>query len=98
MDDDELLHAVAECFLGDIPQQIEALRGCLESRDIPSTERLAHTIKGAAANVGGERLRELAKSIEMAAAAGDIACAVALMPELEKLFAQLKDAMTIELA
>ena len=84
MDDEDLARTVAEGFLEDIPRQIEALRGYLEAGDAPGAERQAHTIKGAAANMGGEHLREVAFEMEKAGKAGD----------LEREFARLKEAMT----
>jgi HPt (histidine-containing phosphotransfer) domain-containing protein len=80
-------------FLGDIPRQIEALRGQLESGDMAAAERQAHTIKGAAASVGGTALREAAFEMEKAARAGNRDAVTALMPELEKQFARLKETM-----
>ena len=51
---------VVDTFLADMPLQIEALQVLLESGDAPASMRDAHSIKGAAANVGGERLRRVA--------------------------------------
>ena len=59
-------------FLQDIPQRIAALRGFLEVGDPASTERQAHTIKGASANVGANALRAVAADLEWAAKAGDL--------------------------
>jgi len=55
MDDDELLRNVLNCFLDDLPQQIESVHDYLEAENTPMVELQAHMIKGAAANVGGER-------------------------------------------
>jgi PAS domain S-box-containing protein len=94
MDDEALLQTVSEGFIQDIPLQIAALKRYLEDADVPSAERQAHTIKGASANVGGERLREVAFQIEQAVRTGDLRAAAASMPELESQFAALKQAMT----
>ena len=93
MGDEDLAQTVTDAFLEDIPRQIEALRGYLEAGDAPDTERQAHTIKGASANVGGERLRALAFEMEKAGKAGDLEAVTARLPELETQFAQLKAAM-----
>jgi PAS domain S-box-containing protein len=93
MDDEDLARTVAEGFLADIPQQIEALRGYLEAGDAPGAERQAHTIRGASATVGGEALRAVAFEIEKAARAGDLDTVNARMAELETAFARLKQAM-----
>jgi PAS domain S-box-containing protein len=94
MDDDDLARMVIEGFLEDIPQQIAVLKGFLESKDPVGTERQAHTIKGAAANVGGERLREAAFDMEKAARAENLSAAGRLLAELEAQFDRLHQAMT----
>jgi PAS domain S-box-containing protein len=93
MDDDELACIVMESFLGDIPAQLKALRGYLQTGDVPGIERLAHTIRGASANVGGERLRHVALVMEKAAKGGDLQTARANMAELEAQFNCLEEAM-----
>ena len=96
MDDEDLARMVVEGFLEDIPRQIAALKGYLETGDAAGAERQAHTIKGASANVGGERLREVAFEMEKAARAGDLSTAGRLMAELEAQFDRLNQAMTKE--
>ena len=56
MEDEDLAKMVVESFLEDIPRQIDSLKVYLEAGDATGAERQAHTIKGASANVGGERL------------------------------------------
>ena len=75
MDDEDLARMVVEGFLEDIPRQIAALKGYLETGDAAGTERQAHTIKGASANVGGELLQEVASQMEKAAKDGDLSAA-----------------------
>jgi CheY-like chemotaxis protein/HPt (histidine-containing phosphotransfer) domain-containing protein len=93
LDDEDIAHTVIAGFLEDIPQQILALKGSLEAGDAAATERQAHTIKGAAANLGGEALGEVAGEMEKAAQAGDLAAVAARVPELEKRFTQLRQRM-----
>jgi len=93
MGDPDVTREVMDGFLDDIPRQIQALNGFLEARDAAAAHRQAHTIKGASASVGGERLRETALRVEKAAQAGDFAGARSLMAELEAEFSRLKDAM-----
>ncbi|MEN6448327.1 MAG: response regulator, partial [Syntrophaceae bacterium] len=97
MGDEDLVRMVADGFLQDIPRQIEALKGYLETGDAPGAERQAHTIKGASANVGGEALRAVAFEIEKAGKAGDLEVVRARLPELETQFVRLKEAMMKEL-
>ena len=97
MDDEELARMVVEGFLEDIPRQIAVLKTCLEAGDAAGTERQAHTIKGASANVGGERLREVVFEIEKAAKAGDLIAAGRLLVDLGVQFDRLNQEMTKEL-
>ncbi|MFZ4437775.1 MAG: response regulator [Syntrophales bacterium] len=93
MDDEDLARTVLGGFLEDLPRLIEALKGDLESGDLPRTERQAHTIKGASANVGGEALRAVAFDMEKAARAGDLKSVMARLPELEHQVSRLKDVL-----
>jgi len=87
--DDAQLAVVLSGFLADIPSRIRELEGLLESGDMRAAGCLAHGIKGASANVGGERLRAVALDTEMAAERGDREAAsshiVALHNELKLL-------------
>ncbi len=96
MNDESLLHTVSSGFLLDIPKQIVALQSYLENGNLQPAERQAHTIKGAAANVGGNRLREVALKIEQTARDGKLQAAQAAMPALQAEFEALKQAMTQE--
>jgi signal transduction histidine kinase/HPt (histidine-containing phosphotransfer) domain-containing protein len=93
MDDEDLAIMIQAGFLTDIPVQIEILKSFLEAGDVPGAERQAHSIKGASANVGGERLRATAFKMEKAAKAQDLAAAGAYMPELEAQFYRLQEEM-----
>ena len=97
MDDQDLARMIVEGFLKDIPLQITALQGYLETGDATGTERQAHSIKGASANVGGERLRAVAFEIEKTAMTGDLNAARIHMPELEEQFERLNQVMSKEL-
>ncbi len=72
MGDDELVEEVLKNFLTDIPQRLDSLRTSLGNQDFKGIERMAHTIKGAAANISAESLRETAFNLEQAAKTGDI--------------------------
>ncbi|HAS82762.1 MAG TPA: histidine kinase [Verrucomicrobia bacterium] len=70
MDDIDLVRTVVDCFLADIPQQMGALLEQGKARHLEAVQRLAHTIKGASANVGGDALRAAAAALEVAAKDG----------------------------
>jgi len=93
MDDEELARTVAGGFLEDLPKQITILKDFLKAGDVPGSERQAHSIKGASANVGGEALRAVALEMEQAAKAGDLQSVAARLPELDNRLALLSEAM-----
>ena len=86
--DEGLVQALIAQFREFAPQQIETLRNCLAAGDVQGTGRQAHSLQGAAANVGAERLRRVAILVEQAALAGDLSAALGHLPELES---QLRD-------
>jgi PAS domain S-box-containing protein len=94
MDDDELANAVVSAFLEEAPRLITTLGTCLRAGDAQGTHVQAHTIKGAAATVGGEAVREVAAEIERAAADGDLQTVAARFPDLEAEFVRLRAAMS----
>ncbi len=66
MGDEALAKTVALRFLESLPFQIQSLREFLSVGDIVSACRMAHSIKGAAANIGGEALSAVALQMETA--------------------------------
>jgi HPt (histidine-containing phosphotransfer) domain-containing protein len=96
MDDDNLVRVVTKGFLEDIPRRIAALKGYLETGDLSGAERQAHAIKGASANVGGERLRDVAFEMEKATRAGDLSATGRLKAEMDAQFDLLNQAMIKE--
>ncbi|MCX6067181.1 MAG: response regulator, partial [Chloroflexi bacterium] len=97
MGDEELARVVFAGFLEDIPHQLLVLKDYLEKDDAVSSERQAHTIKGAAANIGGEALRAVAFEMEKSGKAGDLPAMRARMDELQAQFELLKKALEAEL-
>ncbi|MEI6036168.1 MAG: Hpt domain-containing protein, partial [Verrucomicrobiae bacterium] len=88
-----LASTLAAGFLQDTPPVIDALRRDLAAGDAVSSERQAHTIKSAAAIVGGERLRAVAFDAEQSAHAGDLPAAISRIAELDAEFDRLKQEM-----
>jgi len=97
MNDEDMARMLVERFLKDIPERISTMKGYLETGDITGAEHQAHTIKGASANMGGNRLQEVAFEMEKAAKAGDLNAARKHIPELEAQFNLLNQAMKKEL-
>jgi HPt (histidine-containing phosphotransfer) domain-containing protein len=97
LDDKDLAKMVIEGFLKDIPLQIIALKGYLGAEDATEVTKQAHTIKGASANVGGERLRNVVFEIEKSAMTRDLQTVATQIAELETQFNLLNQAMVEEL-
>jgi HPt (histidine-containing phosphotransfer) domain-containing protein len=91
--DIELAQIAFAAFLEDIPIQIQALKDLVKRGDALGAARQAHSIRGAAANVGGERLRAVASEMERSADVGDLHFIDVRMDELELQFHRLKDAI-----
>lgn len=93
MDDHDIVKDVIKAFLEDMPAQIERLRESVLINDINASELISHSIKGAAANVSGDYLLEVALKMEQAGKSKDIALLKRLLPELENRFSELKAAI-----
>ncbi len=72
-DDKELAGQVVEVFLSDIPVQLADLQSALDRNDAVTAERVAHSIKGASATVGGALLRDVAFECEQCGKSSDLA-------------------------
>jgi len=93
MEDEELLERVVGGFLEDIPQQLDRFAVLLNEGDLAGAARQAHTIKGAAASVGGERVQAAALEAEKSAKAGDSEGLRAEFTALQKAFESLRREM-----
>ena len=98
LDDEPLARTVAETFLGEALTLLEALRASVTAGDVDSAREHAHAIKGASANVGGERLRAVAFEVEKASKARDLEAIRDRIGEVERQYAVLKAAIEADLA
>ena len=69
---EEIIAQVVQAYSETLVEDAERLDEALRRDDAELVARLAHRIKGGAANLGGRRLNQLAASIEAAARAGDL--------------------------
>lgn len=93
MGDESLVAEVVAAFLADMPGLVGRLRAGVAAEEPATVAHWAHTIKGGAASVGGERLRTAAAAMEHAAVAGDAGGAARCMSVLEDEFGRLRKAM-----
>jgi HPt (histidine-containing phosphotransfer) domain-containing protein len=88
MGDEELAGQILGGFLADMVQQLSELRRAAAEEALEGLVRRAHTVKGAAANVGGMALSAAALELEQAAREGR-------RPELEALVAAVVQQFTV---
>ncbi|NQU44705.1 response regulator, partial [bacterium] len=70
--DVELLEELYRLYLDDTPCQLQKIRESFEQDDHAVVERLAHSIKGASANIGALAVQEAARQVESAAREGKL--------------------------
>jgi CheY-like chemotaxis protein/nitrogen-specific signal transduction histidine kinase len=93
MGDEEFAREVAAGFVNELPAMLSGLKEGFEQKDIESVWKQAHKMKGSAANVGGEALRDVAMKVEQAGKAGDPEEVTRWIPELELQCARLNEAL-----
>ncbi len=93
MGDKDSARMVAAGFLANLPKVLTVLKEQVSQENIESVWKHAHKIKGSAANVGGEALKDVAFAVEKAGKAGDLAGLACLIPELELQSTRLKEAL-----
>jgi len=81
-----IVYELVGLFLGDVEARVRDLATTVQNDDDAARERVSHSIKGSCANLGAERMAELARIIEHcpAAAAPD------LLAKIQEEFAALK--------
>ncbi len=94
LDDDHLLAVeLAELFITDVKKKLSSLQAAIEKSIGSEIEKEAHSIKGAASNLSGQRVRYLAGSIETAGKNNDMRDAKAAMTELTTAIDDFVDAL-----
>ena len=88
--DEEFCREIIAMFLIDVPEQLQKLRRALDENQVSEIILRAHTLKGSAANVAAENMRQAAYALEMAGRSGDLKQAGELYIALEKEFKHLK--------
>ena len=93
MGSEDLARRVVGIFIDEMPGQLAALHRAVSRANANDTRMIAHSIKGAAANVGGECVRQLAAELEKVGAAGNLEAAAELLPVLDERFQSLRPVM-----
>jgi two-component system sensor histidine kinase/response regulator len=88
--DEEIINAIVEQCSADCSSDIDKLKGAIKQSDPDRISTLAHTIKGAAANVSANQLSNAAKKLELASKNGELENAEPMLNEIEEEFNKLK--------
>ena len=98
INDEEQTKTMITDFLNHIPAHIDSIETTLQSYDWHAAELHAHTIMGASATIGAQRLKVLAMSLENELHANEPVSAKATFISLKKCFNELHVLMEKELA
>jgi CheY-like chemotaxis protein len=84
MNDTELLNNVITLFFSDTSKKMQTLKRAISEQNSAQVELIAHSMKGAAGNVGLERFRKIAGIIELGGRAGDLSIGSGMIKELDE--------------
>lgn len=87
------LKEIIEVFMKNAPEKIRALKDLLKTRTRETLALQAHSLAGAAANIGAERLRKLAKQLELAAEEENFSNAESIITKISDEFALFQSAV-----
>jgi len=91
--DENVARRALSTFLESVPAVFKELKEEIALSHASAAWRLAHRIKGTAAMITGTALSSVAFEMEKAGKSGDVESLDILLPELEKQFAMLKEAI-----
>ena len=94
MGDKDLAGEVLDGFIANVPLQVSEMKKALDIGDAQSIRHLAHSLKGASANISALALQEIALQVELAGKAKDMIKASSLITELDRQFEILKKRLT----
>lgn len=85
--DQELIQIVLDAFAEEAPELIENIKTAIDQEDVESVRSHSHSLKGSAANVNADILKEIALCMEQSAKSGDLASLSRMLSDVEKAFA-----------
>jgi two-component system sensor histidine kinase/response regulator len=88
-----LMDNVIGLFLDEMPPRLNDLRDAMLEADLRKMARLAHAMKGSAANLGARSLAALCSDVEARAKAGTGAASGAQIDDLEREFGRVREAL-----
>ncbi len=91
-----LVKKIMDLFLQDTPGQLADLRDSLQKGDSVRLVRVAHTLKGSAANLGAREMVRICTELQVLGEAENISIAPSLVADLESQFGPVRDALLSE--
>jgi CheY-like chemotaxis protein/HPt (histidine-containing phosphotransfer) domain-containing protein len=91
--DGTVLAEIVDHFLAEADQAGRELAASVSSGDCQALHRIAHTMKGASANVGATGLAEVCDHLETCGRQGEIAGAAGLVQRFDSEYARVRDAL-----
>jgi CheY-like chemotaxis protein len=92
--DEELLREVVALFLEECPRLMSIIQQGVESRDAARIAHAAHTLRGAAANLGARALSQAAQRLEALGRLGDLSHVEEICSVLEQALERITPAFT----
>ena len=89
--DEQLYDQLLSEFAAHLGEDLDRLKAALESGDVPTLTRIAHSLKGASATFGAEQLTQAARELEALGVEGDLAAAAPLVAQVEAECSRLQD-------
>jgi two-component system, sensor histidine kinase and response regulator len=86
----DFLQDLIEVFVDSAPKALEALEAAYADRNPDRVKRMAHKLKGLAANLGAERLVHMCEELEIAGTKGDISFKESGLTNLENEFGEVR--------
>ena len=83
-------------FLGDMPERLVSMEAQLGEENCDEVSKLAHTIKGVVAHLGGHKLQALAAEMETAGKSSDLEQLKMLWPSFAAAYHQLEELLAEE--
>jgi PAS domain S-box-containing protein len=90
------LAEVADLFLQDLPLRLAKIKQHCEEKDAPMLERVAHSLKGSAGNLGARRLAGFCADLEKLAKTGNLNSAAKLVEQTGAEYQRVQAALEVE--
>jgi signal transduction histidine kinase/DNA-binding response OmpR family regulator len=91
-----LVKKITDLFLQDTPRQLTDLRNSVQNGDSVRLTKIAHTLKGSAANLGAREMVRICAELQVLGEAENISIAPSLVADLESQFGSVRDAILSE--